>query len=564
MKLKCHTDIGEMSTHTVEDRESAQTELSPHLKKCMTEAFKRMGRERVKQAVARHCGPGSFSKSVNFLIALLNAESSDEDDVPDVKQAGDMKVEQGVEEAPAKEPTTKQGLEEAPVLNINKEQDGEMNAKQSLEEASAGNLTKEQDDMLKVKQGQEEASMMKLSAEQPGKLNVVQGLDEAPVERLPMEQTGSSDLNQGEAEATHLGSEERRVAWQGCEDEARDSSVISKEAEAEEDVVIVHELQLDAELVPNAKVEAGATCKGDNSVKVQPGESTEEKVLTAQAICEGEKLEKQIKDSFPHEPGSEGETSSTSVSPGEMLQRGKVARKATIRSAECKEVEQKKGCSEESLIEKIEALETQLRKEAEENDLNKICLQKAEAGMNEQRATIESLEKRLEEKEVALDNAEKELVEIKAEKVVASDEIEGLEKNKVREKIKNKVVEVSQNLMEEGGRFLIAKESRVEGSEMMLGGKSDLMIGKELALVEQNIEQSDEKQKVRIHHPLIKDPKMGIDNQGQAENIARALKRRLLKVEKLDEDNKAVQEFMNRDLFVKLSNVVGLVESQPT
>ena len=116
----------------------------------------------------------------------------------------------------------------------------------------------------------------------------------------------------------------------------------------EEDMVIVHELQPDAELVP--------TCKGRNSVKVQPGESTEEKVHTAQAICEGEKLEKQIKDSFPHEPGSEGETSSAYVSPGEMLQRGKVAWKATIRSAECKEVEQKKGCSEESLIEMIEAL----------------------------------------------------------------------------------------------------------------------------------------------------------------------------------------------------------------
>ena len=112
--------------------------------------------------------------------------------------------------------------------------------------------------------------------------------------------------------------------------------------------------------------------------------------------------------------------------------------------------------------------------------------------MNEQRATIESLQKRLEEKEVALDNAEKELVEIKAEKVVASDEIEGLEKNEVLEEIKNKDVEVSQTLMEEGGRFLIAKESRVEGFEMKLCGKSDSMFGKELALVEQISEQNDE------------------------------------------------------------------------
>ena len=128
--------------------------------------------------------------------------------------------------------------------------------------------------------------------------------------------------------------------------------------------------------------------------------------------------------------------------------------------------------------------------------------------MNEQRATLESLQKRLEEKEVALDNAEKELVEIKAEKVVASDEIEGLEKNEVLEEIKNKDVEVSQTLMEEGGRFLIAKESRVGGSEMKPGGKSDLMFEKELALVEQISEQNNEKPEVRLHYPLMKDPKL--------------------------------------------------------
>ena len=301
LRLKCHTDPGEMAAHTVEDLESVQTELSPHLKKYWTQAFKQMGRERVKQAVARHCGPNTSSRSVNFLITLLNAESSNEGEVLGVKQPSwkadedEMKVEQGLDEAPAEESFTKQGLEEAPVLNLNKEQDGKMNAKQSLEEASAGNLTKEQDDMLKVKQGQEEASMMKLSAEQPGKLNVVQGLDEAPVERMPTEQGGSSNLKQDLAEepetvSDHLGSKERRVAWQGCVVEARESSVISKDAEVEENIEIVHELQPDAELASNAKVEAGAICKGDDSVKVQPGESTEEKVHTAQAICEGGKL----------------------------------------------------------------------------------------------------------------------------------------------------------------------------------------------------------------------------------------------------------------------------------
>ena len=120
-----------MSTHTVEDLESAQTELSPHLKKYIEQAFKRMGRERAKQALARHCGPNSR----NYLRTLLYAESSDEDDAPDVKQPSskadedEMKVEQGLEEAPAEELTTKQGCDEAPALNINKEQDGEMNAK---------------------------------------------------------------------------------------------------------------------------------------------------------------------------------------------------------------------------------------------------------------------------------------------------------------------------------------------------------------------------------------------------------------------------------------------------
>ena len=67
------------------------------------------------------------------------------------------------------------------------------------------------------------------------------------------------------------------------------------------------------------------------------------------------------------------------------------------------------------------------------------------------------------------------------------------------------------------------------------------MIGRELALVEQNIEQSDEKQD------------MWIDNQGQTENVARALKTMLLKDEKLDKDNKAVHEFVDRGLFVKPS-----------
>ena len=69
------------------------------------------------------------------------------------------------------------------------------------------------------------------------------------------------------------------------------------------------------------------------------------------------------------------------------------------------------------------ALETQLRKKAEENEVNKISLQQAEAGMIKQRAALESLQVCLEEKAVALERAEEKLIDVKAKKNSLSKEL---------------------------------------------------------------------------------------------------------------------------------------------
>ena len=42
---------------------------------------------------------------------------------------------------------------------------------------------------------------------------------------------------------------------------------------------------------------------------------------------------------------------------------------------------------------------------------------------------------------------------------------------------------------------------------------------------------------VRLHYPLMKDSKLMFDDRGQAENIARTLKRRLLKDDKIEKEN---------------------------
>lgn len=124
-----------------EDLESAGAELSPHLKKFWTQAFKQRGREGVKQAVERYCGPDTASKK--FLVALLNAECDEDGEVLEVKQPSTMT--------------------------------GELNVRQDLEEAPVVNLTREQDGMLKVEQGLEEAPVEKPPMEQDGEANVKQG-----------------------------------------------------------------------------------------------------------------------------------------------------------------------------------------------------------------------------------------------------------------------------------------------------------------------------------------------------------------------------------------------------
>ena len=75
----------------------------------------------------------------------------------------------------------------------------------------------------------------------------------------------------------------------------------------------------------------------------------------------------------------------------------------------------------------------------------------------------------------------------------------------------------------------------------------------ELTMIERNIELDVEKQEVTFHYPLIKDPKLLVDNRGTAEAIARSLERALIRQKGVEAYNQEVKAFVDRGTFVQLS-----------
>ena len=75
----------------------------------------------------------------------------------------------------------------------------------------------------------------------------------------------------------------------------------------------------------------------------------------------------------------------------------------------------------------------------------------------------------------------------------------------------------------------------------------------ELTLIEENVKLDVEKQEVTFHYPLIKDPKLLVDNRCAAEAIARRLESKLIKQGGIEAYNQEVEAFVDRGTFVQLS-----------
>ena len=75
----------------------------------------------------------------------------------------------------------------------------------------------------------------------------------------------------------------------------------------------------------------------------------------------------------------------------------------------------------------------------------------------------------------------------------------------------------------------------------------------EYNMIEENVGLDLEKQEVTFHYPLIKDPRLLVDNRSAAEAIARRLETRLIRQKRIEAYNQEVKAFVDRCTFVELS-----------